>query len=265
MDRSNDIEDSSDVKHSRLTKLRRYFDQEVVSGWGDLVLIVSCFVTGLLDSAVFNVWSCFVSMQTGNTIYVGLGVSGQPKDQPWRWAKSLTSIVFFMLGAFMFSRLMRLFGELRRKTVVASFFLQATLIYVSAALIQTGVVPEDAGSLLPDNSIVILPLALMALQSAGQIVMSRLLGYGEVTTVVLTSAYCDLVLDPEVLTAPLKANSKRNRRIASVIMLVIGAIAGGYLTQDGDIALALWIAASIKVAVGITWIFWQGNGSIQLE
>lgn len=39
--------------------------EEVTAVWGDAVLIVGCFATGLLDSAVFNVWSCFVSMQTG--------------------------------------------------------------------------------------------------------------------------------------------------------------------------------------------------------
>lgn len=42
-----------------------YMSQEVTPRWADTVLIVMCFATGLLDSAVFNVWSCFVSMQTG--------------------------------------------------------------------------------------------------------------------------------------------------------------------------------------------------------
>lgn len=43
----------------------QYLRDEVTASWGDAVLIVGCFATGLLDSAVFNVWSCFVSMQTG--------------------------------------------------------------------------------------------------------------------------------------------------------------------------------------------------------
>jgi hypothetical protein len=47
------------------TTWRDFFSQEVTQSWGDAVLIVGCFVTGLLDSAVFNIWSCFVSMQTG--------------------------------------------------------------------------------------------------------------------------------------------------------------------------------------------------------
>jgi Protein of unknown function (DUF1275) len=30
-----------------------------------LILICLFFVTGLVDSAAYNIWSCFVSMQTG--------------------------------------------------------------------------------------------------------------------------------------------------------------------------------------------------------
>lgn len=49
---------------------KAYLQEEVTAAWGDAVLIVGCFATGLLDSAVFNVWSCFVSMQTGKSIPV---------------------------------------------------------------------------------------------------------------------------------------------------------------------------------------------------
>jgi hypothetical protein len=46
---------------------RDYMTEEVTREWTDLILLVGCFATGLLDAAVFNVWQCFVSMQTGNS------------------------------------------------------------------------------------------------------------------------------------------------------------------------------------------------------
>ena len=157
-------------------------------------------------------------------------------------------------------------GALRRSTVVLSFLIQAILTLVSAALVQARVVPNNAGDLLPDNLIVLLPLALLALQSAGQIIVSRMLGYGELTSVVLTSAYCDLLFDQEVLTAPLKENVKRNRRVASMVMMLAGAISGGFLTRDDNIALALWIAGAMKMMITITWMFWKSKeGSVRLE
>ncbi|THW02824.1 hypothetical protein D6C85_02744 [Aureobasidium pullulans] len=260
-----DVEDNQELEQSKLSSLRDHFDAELTESWADSVLIVSSFITGLLDSAVFNVWSCFVSMQTGNTLYLGLGVSGQPKSSPWRWAKSGMSIISFVFGAFIFSRFMRWLGPLRRSTMVYSWLIQAVLIYICAALEDTGVVPNDAGDNLPNSFIVLLPLSLLSIQSAGQMAMSRILGYGEVTSVVLTSAYFDLVFDNEVFTAAPTRNVKRNRRIGSMVMVVLGAIAGGFLTQDEDISKVLWFAGSLKVAIAILWVFWKSKGSVRLE
>ncbi len=61
------MDDSLDLhkKRSRMARWRQHLSEEVDAGWADLILIVACFISGLVDSAVFNVWSCFVSMQTG--------------------------------------------------------------------------------------------------------------------------------------------------------------------------------------------------------
>lgn len=41
------------------------FAAEVDTRWGDILLLVCFFVAGLVDSAAFNMYGCFVSMQTG--------------------------------------------------------------------------------------------------------------------------------------------------------------------------------------------------------
>lgn len=202
---------------------------------------------------------------TGNTIYVGLGVSGQPKDQPWRWAKSGMAIISFIVGSYLFSRMMRMIGPMKRSSIVLSFVLQAVLCFISAALITAGIVPEKAGSLLPDDFIVLVPLALLSISSGGQIVVSRFLGYGELTSIVLTSAYCDFAFDEKLLTSGLSQNSKRNRRAASAVMMVTGAIAGGFLTKNDDIASAIWIAGALKILVASLFLFWRSEGGIRLE
>ena len=65
MEHHDNLEDPDTGEHSRLNCWKHYLNEELTESWGDAILILSCFVTGLLDSAVFNVWSCFVSMQTG--------------------------------------------------------------------------------------------------------------------------------------------------------------------------------------------------------
>jgi Protein of unknown function (DUF1275) len=159
----------------------------------------------------------------------------------------------------------RLMGPLRRSTMVVSCLFQALLVFIAMTLVKTGTVPSDAGTLIPRNDIVLLPLSVLSFQSAGQIVMSRFLGYNEIPTVVLTSTYTDLFMDPKLLTAPLTQNSKRNRRALSAIALLLGATLGGFLTEGGSIVDPLWITGALKIVLAFVWVVWRGKGSIRLE
>ena len=201
----------------------------------------------------------------GNTVYVGLGVSGQPLSQPYRWAKSGTAILSFCFGNYFFSRATRYLGPLKRSTMIISSLFQSLLCFAAMALVTTGVVPMNAGNLLPGNCIVLLPLSLLSFQSAGQIVMSRMLGYNEIPTVVLTSTYTDLFMDAKLFTAPITTNAKRNRRAISAVALLLGATLGGFLTKGGSIVDPLWVTGVLKIVLAGTWVFWRGKGSIRLE
>lgn len=59
-------------KQSRLSRTQKFMAQDVHEDWADVILIILSFISGMVDSAVFNTWSCFVSMQTGmfsNTVF----------------------------------------------------------------------------------------------------------------------------------------------------------------------------------------------------
>lgn len=58
-----------DSKKSHLTRFRQHMAQDVHEDWADVVLLVLSFISGMVDSAVFNTWSCFVSMQTGTSLH----------------------------------------------------------------------------------------------------------------------------------------------------------------------------------------------------
>ncbi|KAH6682738.1 hypothetical protein B0J14DRAFT_673149, partial [Halenospora varia] len=228
---------------------------DIDTSWTDLILI-SCFlVSGIADSVAFNVWACFASMQTGNTIFVGLGVSNQPYNAaPFGWAKSLTAIVCFLIGTISFANLYRCFGVIRRSMLVCSFGLQALMISIAAILVTVGVV---AGPDAIDWKELV-PLALLAFQSSGQIVGSRMLKYNELPTVVITSLFCDLMSDARLFTVSMRDNPARNRRAVAAICLFVGSIYGGYLTI-GWAALAggLWIAAFLKGCMTLAFLLWK--------
>lgn len=171
-----------------------------------------------------------------------------------RWLRALISIACFCLGSFFFSTLHRNFSPCKRWVLVGSFFLQAVFILIAALMSTLG--PEiDRDS--PLNSWVGVSLALLAFQSAGQAVASRALQYSGLTSVVLTSNYCDLFSDPNLFKPGLKDNPDRNRRTAAPLLLLGGALVGGAFAHTSvGLTGALWTAVGLKAVVVIAWSVW---------
>lgn len=109
----------------------------------------------------------------------------------------------------------------------------------------------------PLNSWVGVSLALLAFQSAGQAVASRALQYSGLTSVVLTSNYCDLFSDPNLFKPGLRDNPDRNRRTAAPLLLLGGALVGGAFAHTSVGLLgALWTAVGLKAVVVVAWAVW---------
>ncbi|KAI9731889.1 MAG: hypothetical protein M1834_004340 [Cirrosporium novae-zelandiae] len=250
--------DPTPEKQDILPSMLYYFGTDLDPIHASYNLVICFFVSGLVDSTVYDAWGCFVSMQTGNTIFIALGASSPPSSKPYGWAKSLVSLISFLIGCVFFSHASRFLGPLRRGTLVLSFWVQTCLMIASAALVQAGKVSGKAdGDSTDIQWLEILPLAFLSFQSAGQIVSTRFLGITELSTVVLTSLYCDLVSDP-LLLAPLLKNEKRNRRACGQLALLGGAIAGGWISLSrGGMAAVLWLAAGLKGFIAVSWIFWK--------
>lgn len=47
------------------TQIYRRLNAQVDTKWGDLILLGCFYCSGLVDSMAFNMYGCFVSMQTG--------------------------------------------------------------------------------------------------------------------------------------------------------------------------------------------------------
>ncbi|ORY07140.1 hypothetical protein BCR34DRAFT_603969 [Clohesyomyces aquaticus] len=247
---------------------RKHMTVNVSRNWADLVLLFGYVITGLLDSSAVFIWGSFVSMQTdklilryhlhrhqthwsiGNTIYLGLGLV-EPKAGI-RWVKSLVSIACFCSGSWCFSRFHPFLSPRRRWVLVGSYTLQLLLVSLAAAIVTVG--HESSNGL---HWQVLVPLASVAVQSSGQAVTSRALQYGGLTSVVLTSNYCDLFSDPNLLAI---SNVERNRRTAAPILLLIGAIFGGLFAHSSiGLAGALWTAAIFKSFIIVAWLLWTAD------
>jgi uncharacterized membrane protein YoaK (UPF0700 family) len=239
---------------------------EVNIAYADIPVCLCSLVSGLCDSVAFNASSVFVSMQTGNTVFLALGTAGLPANVPLLWLRALCSIAAFLAGVFCFGKTRLLAcGPRAKATLAGSFLVQSALIFAAAALAQGGVAPafgwlsvaEELSHAEELDTPVLGPIVLLAFQFGGQIVTSRILGFNEVPTNVLTSVYCDLFNDPK-LFAPWSKNPKRNRRASVVVLMLIGAICGGWLAKsNAGMSAALWIAGAIKLGIAIAWALWK--------
>ncbi|KAL9080357.1 MAG: hypothetical protein Q9159_007621 [Coniocarpon cinnabarinum] len=194
----------------------------------------------------------------GNTIYLGLGLSNPSAST--KWIKSLVSILSFCLGSLAFSAYHRRLSPKRRWVLTSAYLLQFLCIIAAALIVSLA---PDAPT--TDHSMhwqIAVPLAALAFQSSGQAVTSRVLSYGGLTSVVLTSNYCDLFGDPK-LTAGMTQNVERNRRIAAPLLLLAGAVAGGFFANS-EVGLqgALWTAAVLKAGIVVAWCFWKAEESV---
>lgn len=194
-------------------------------------------------------------------MFLGLGASNyNTTTRPYGWAKSFCSILFFLVGCYAFPRFSRHYGFLRRGSLITSFLVQATLILISAIFVQTDVVEgrlEKIGDEMDWRHLI--PIALLSFQAPGQTSLTRDLGLPEAPTLVVTTMTYDFASDPR-LFASLKANPARNRRMLGFVTILIGAIAGGWVSKaSGHITISLWTTAAIKFAIAAAWVVWPAD------
>lgn len=232
---------------------RRHLSSDIDRTNADVILIICYLITGLLDSSSISIWGSFVSMQTGNTVYTGLGLAAPHEST--RWIKSGTSLLAFCLGSFLFSRFHRLFRSPKLRWVLCvSFAVQLAFCVAAAAVVTVAGKPKDSEAI---EWHVLLPIALLAFQSCGQAVTSRAIKYNALTSVVLTSIYCDLFSDQELFKLH---NRERNQRVGAPLFLFLGALFGGFFAHtDFGVAGALWMATGLKLVVIVLWLIWPAE------
>lgn len=192
---------------------------------------------------------------SGNTVYLGLGIIAPHEDD--RWIRSGISIACFCLGSTFFAAYHRNLSPRKRWVLVSSFLIQLGLMLVAALMVTLG---PPTSRQMPFNMWIGIPIALIAFQAGGQAVISRVLQYNGLTTVVLTSNYCDLFSDPKLFTSGLRENPERNRRTAAPILLLAGAVVGGVWAHSSvGLAGALWSAVVLKTIVTLAWVFWAAE------
>jgi uncharacterized membrane protein YoaK (UPF0700 family) len=203
------------------------------------LMLALCFSTGVVDAVGYlGLDRVFTANMTGNVVILAMGLTGAghlPVVGP------LLALAGFVLGAMVAGRVLR--------GVPAGWGARDTwLLTVVAALLVVAVVPTVLAERSPYPAAIALPVtALLGAAMGMQAGTARHIAVTDVTTVVITSTLAALAFDSRLGR---HTGQTWFRRLAAVVLLALGALAGAAL-----LLIAFWLglalAALLLVVVAV--------------
>ncbi|KAL4903979.1 hypothetical protein BDW74DRAFT_185713 [Aspergillus multicolor] len=233
-----------------LSKIWSYLNEDIRE---DLLLecqlLLLSFATGIQDAAAWPDYACFASNQTGNTLFLAIGVAGLANNA-YSFSNIGMSLGMFVLGGLVMGQLGNWFGVRRRLWLLLSSIIQTVLVFV-------GMIVQYTLPIKPEGPAALGVIACLAFSSGGQVAMSRSLKITEITTAMATAAYVDVVVDPGLLKVH---NRLRDRRVMFLVMLTAGCFAGAFAQRAVNSSFALLWCAVGKTVVTVSLL---GNRRIE--
>ena len=186
-------------------------------------LLTLTFVTGLVDAVSFLALDhVFTANMTGNVVLLGFAIAGAPGLSV---ARSLTSLVAFLVGAVLGGRLGVTMAVTRRRWLLTIAAWEAVLLF-AAALVSIGF---DVGTATPPGRLYGM-IVLTALAMGARNATVRQLAVPDLTTTVLTLTLTAVAADSSLAGG---SNPRLGRRIASIASMFAGAAIGTWLLRLG--------------------------------
>ena len=232
---------SRNVKRLK-TFLRRDIAEDLLL---EIELMGLALAAGINDATTFPDYHVFASNQTGNTALLAVWALGIGGELCFDLRNVGFSLGFFILGGWVFGQLGNRCGRKRRAWLLATNMIQTICVFTAAAMRKW---VARSNTKPPAWSVI----ALLAFASGGQVAMARTVNVPEITTAMTTSAYIDLLVDPELFKFH---NRSRDRRLFFVCFLLLGSFIGASSYRYIGPAFGLLLSAVCKAAVCIALLF----------
>jgi uncharacterized membrane protein YoaK (UPF0700 family) len=202
-------------------------------------LLVLTFTTGLVDAVSYlGLGRVFTANMTGNVVLLGLGIGGGgglPVLAP------AISLLAFLVGGGLGGVLVRRLNRRHPALVARALAIEVSLLAIAAILAAAGIRANKASG---DVLIAILALA-MGIRNA----TVRRLGVPDLTTTVLTMTLTGFAVESRLAGG---SGQGSPRRIAAVLSMLLGALAGALLLKT-HLYFPLVLAACLALT---TWLLY---------
>ncbi|VUC34465.1 unnamed protein product [Clonostachys rosea] len=233
----------SPKKHSVVKHLTQNIQPNLAA---ELQLLLLTFSTGIQDATTVPDYHCFSSNQTGNTIFLCLGlVLPHLNGDVFVTANIGVSLGLFLGAGWVTGQLSHIIGPRKRWWLFLCNFIQTCLVFAAAA-VQYIHGTEIQG---PQALSVI---GLLALAAGSQVVQSRSLAMTEISTAMATAAWVDLLIDSKILAYH---NRPRTRRVAFLFALVLGGFVGAFIYREVGSGTALAVSGAGKFIATVMYLF----------
>lgn len=216
-------------------------------------LLLLTLASGLQNAASYFDFRVFASAQTGNTVVFALALADRGPAHPALAAVG-TSLAAFCAGALLAGQIGNLVGRRRRVWQVA---VQAAQVLGVLGSAWAGSVHGDISARGADGGYARLALGLLGVSCGAQVAAARAWGVPEISTVMATTAWVDLLADGRLLSWE---NRGRNRRAAFLVVLVGGSVAGAFLREAIGGAGVVVVSAVVKGVVVVGLLVAPGEG-----
>jgi uncharacterized membrane protein YoaK (UPF0700 family) len=208
--------------------------------WDSLTrtLLALTFVTGVLDAVSFlALGGVFAAMQTGNVVFLGLGIGDAPGAPLLAPAIALAAFLAGGLGAALLAR------PASPGPAGLRFALAVEVALLGCAALVAALVDVE-----PERASAYCLIALLALAMGLRNTVARQLGDPNLATTVL-----NLTLTAFAAHTPtgFASQSELSLRAAAIAAILAGAVAGALLLK-ASLALAIAAAAVTVLAVGLS-------------
>ena len=195
-------------------------------------------VSGLIDAVSFlRLGHVFVANMTGNVVLLGFAIGGA-KDISI--VGSLIAIAAFLGGAVIGGRLSRRHTESGAHLLAVTTVVKIFLMLGSAAL---------AWFFGTESMVAYAIVAVLALSMGLQNAVVRSIGIPDITTTVITQTLTGIAMDSRLAGG---ANVRWRRRVASIVIMFLGALFGALLIFRFGSASAL-VAAALTLTIVSIW------------